>query len=157
MDVVRIIRRPSRQRLGRIRRNLAGLPPAAQLLTKSATGRWTQAQANHSMSSRPYLLSALIALLLSQASTASAKVARNWNDLAPGPRVVRYDLEKDVLVHQTSVTSGLNRRPGGDHSYSGNRLEAFHYRGKPGTGGIYDALDDYKNRLDPRNYRYRHR
>jgi hypothetical protein len=109
------------------------------------------------MSSRPYLLSALIALLLSQASTASAKVARNWNDLAPGPRVVRYDLEKDVLVHQTSVTSGLNRRPGGDHSYSGNRLEAFHYRGKPGTGGIYDALDDYKNRLDPRNYRYRHR
>ncbi|HWB09193.1 MAG TPA: hypothetical protein VG826_08215 [Pirellulales bacterium] len=110
------------------------------------------------MNSRPLFCSALIAVFLAQASVASAKVARNWNDLAPGPRVVGYDLEKDVLLHQSSVISGtVSRRPGGEHAYSGNRLEAFQYHGKPGTGGIYDALEDYKNRLNPQNYRYRHR
>ena len=108
------------------------------------------------MNLRPFLLLTLTGMLLAP-SIASAKVARNWNDLAPGPRVVRYDLEKDQIIHQSSVTSGLNRRPGGDHSYTGNRLEAFQYRGKPGTGGLYDALEDYKNRLNPRNYQYRHR
>jgi hypothetical protein len=115
-------------------------------------------QANKPMNSRPVLFSALIAAFLAAVSPASAKVARNWNDLGPGPRVVRYDLEKDTLIHQTSVFAmGLNHRPGGEHSYSGNRLEAFQYRGKPGTGGIYDALEDYKNKLNPRNYQYRHR
>jgi hypothetical protein len=48
-------------------------------------------------------------------------------------------------------------RPGGEHSYSGNRLDAFQYHGKPGSGGLYDALDDYKRGRDPRNYQYRHR
>jgi hypothetical protein len=110
------------------------------------------------MYTRSLFCSALIAVFLGPASTASAKVAQNWNDLAPGPRVVRYDLEKDALIHQSSVLTGsLHRRPGGEHAYSGNRLEAFQYHGKPGTGGLYDALEDYKNRLDSRNYRYRHR
>ncbi|HEV3344279.1 MAG TPA: hypothetical protein VG125_28140 [Pirellulales bacterium] len=106
----------------------------------------------------PVLCSALIATFFGQASIASAKIARNWNDLGPGPRVVGYDREKDVLFHQSSVVSGVvSRRPGGEHSYSGNRLEAFQYHGKPGTGGLYDALEDYKNKLNPHNYRYRHR
>lgn len=93
------------------------------------------------------------------ASVASAKIANKWNDLSPGPPVTRYDSEKDVIYHQESVVSMVSKkhRPGGEHAYSGNRLEAFQYHGKRGTGGIYDALDDYKKHLNPRNYQYRHR
>jgi hypothetical protein len=91
-------------------------------------------------------------------SIASAKISRVWNDLSPGPRVIRYDLEKDQVLHQESVVSlASKRRPGGEHSYSGNRLDAFQFHGKPGRGGLYDALEDYKHRFDPRNYQYRHR
>jgi hypothetical protein len=104
------------------------------------------------------VLAALTGMVLS-ASIASAKIAEKWNDLQPGPRVIRYDAEKDVIIHQDSVLSMVSKkhRPGGEHSYSGNRLEAFQYRGKRGTGGLYDALEDYKNKLDPRNYQYRRR
>lgn len=97
-------------------------------------------------------------LVLGVDSIASAKIARVWNDLSTGPRVIRYDVEKDQVLHQESVVSmASKRRPGGEHSYSGNRLDAFQFRGKPGRGGLYDALEDYKKRFDERNYQYRHR
>lgn len=97
-------------------------------------------------------------MILTFASTTSAKVARAWNDLGPGPRVVGYDVEKDEILHQESIISPVARhRPGGEHAYSGNRLEAFQFRGKRGRGGLYDALEDYKVKFDPRKYQYRHR
>ena len=99
------------------------------------------------------------AVILGLASTAHARIANKWNDLQPGPRVIGYDAEKDAVIHQDSVLSIVSKkhRPGGEHSYSGNRLNSFQYRGRPGTGGLYDALDDYKRGRDPRNYQYRHR
>lgn len=103
------------------------------------------------------LTAVFLAMAFASASAASAKVARAWNDLQTGPRVIRYDQEKDVLIRQNSIFSTAleNRKPGGPHSYSGNRLDNFQYRGKRGTGGLYDALQDYKQHLDPRNYQYR--
>jgi hypothetical protein len=104
------------------------------------------------------IVAGLTGVILCTASVATAKVARTWNDLAPGPRVVRYDADTDQLIHQHSVVSIVKRsRPGGEHSYSGNRLEAFQFHGKRGRGGIYDALEDYKLKLDSRNYQYRRR
>lgn len=104
------------------------------------------------------LLVAFTGLTVCTFSSSSAKVARTWNDLVPGPRVIRYDAEKDQLIHQHSVfTMASKNRPGGEHAYTGNRLEAFQFHGKRGRGGVYDALEDYKLKLDPRNYRYRHR
>jgi hypothetical protein len=99
-----------------------------------------------------------VGLVFTASSAAVAKVPRVWNDLSPGPRVVGYDAEKDEVLHQESIIShSALHRPGGDHSYSGNRLEAFRFRGKTGRGGIYDALEDYKLRFDPRKYQYRRR
>ena len=107
---------------------------------------------------RRLALATLAALVLGAASTVSAKVARTWNDLTPGPRVIRYDQEKDELIRQNSIFSIASKhRPGGEHAYSGNRLESFQFHGKPGRGGLYDALEDYKRKLDSRNYQYRHR
>lgn len=101
---------------------------------------------------------AAVVLVFAVDSAARAKVARAWNDLAPGPRVVGYDAEKDEVLHQDSIVSAASRRrPGGEHAYSGNRLEAFQFRGKKGRGGIYDALEDYKVKFNPRKYQYRHR
>lgn len=98
------------------------------------------------------------AMLLGIASAANGKVFRVWNDLAPGPRVVGYDAEKDEVLHQESVVSIVPRhRPGGEHAYSGNRLEAFQFHGKKGHGGLYDALEDYKVKFNPRKYQYRRR
>lgn len=103
-------------------------------------------------------LIAAAAMVFALNSTASAKVARAWNDLAPGPRVLGYNVERDEVLHQDSVVSvASRRRPGGDHAYSGNRLEAYRFRGKKGRGGIYDALEDYKVKFDPRKYQYRNR
>lgn len=99
-----------------------------------------------------------VGLVCTASTTAVAKVARVWNDLSPGPRVVGYDAEKDEVLHQESIVSPSPlHRPGGDHSYSGNRLEAFQFHGKRGRGGIYDALEDYKVRFDPKKYQYRRR
>ncbi len=94
--------------------------------------------------------------VLSQAG--EAKVAERWNDLALDPRVIRYDADKDTFTRQDSIFATIkNKRPGGKHSYSGNRLNQYQFRGKPGRGGIYDALDANKRRLDPRDYEYRRR
>ena len=76
------------------------------------------------------------------------------------PRVIRYDPVKDEFVHQRSLITSLPReRPGGAEAYYGNRLEKFRYVGRPGTGGIYDALDEHQrnSQLDPANYQYRWR
>lgn len=103
------------------------------------------------------LPAAFLAIAFASASAASAKVAQRWNDLQTGPRVIRYDAEKDVILHYNSIFSTAleHRKPGGPHSYSGNRLDNFQYRGKRGTGGLYDALQDYKQHLDSRHYQYR--
>lgn len=104
------------------------------------------------------IVTAAAAIVLSIASTADAKIARVWNELAPGPRVIGYDREKDEILHQDSIVSAARRhRPGGEHAYSGNRLEAFQFHGKKGRGGLYDALEDYKVKFDPRKYQYRRR
>ncbi|HVX11681.1 MAG TPA: hypothetical protein VHC22_10910 [Pirellulales bacterium] len=109
------------------------------------------------MKQRLVLATAAI-LFLGINSVASAKVGRTLSDLSQGPRVIRYDPDKDEVLHQESIVSVASRhRPGGEHSYSGNRLEAFQFRGKPGRGGLYDALEDHKRLLDPRKYQYRHR
>lgn len=103
------------------------------------------------------LSAAFLAIALASASAASAKVVERWNDLQPHPRFIRYDQEKDVIFRYNSIFSTAleHRKPGGPHSYSGNRLDSFQYRGKRGTGGLYDALDDYKQHLDPRHYQFR--
>ncbi|HJT36526.1 MAG TPA: hypothetical protein VJ783_31175 [Pirellulales bacterium] len=99
-----------------------------------------------------------VVLVFSQAG-AWAKVAERWNDLSLDPRVIRYDAENDKFTRQDSVFKIIskNKRPGGKHSYSGSRLNQFQFHGKPGRGGIYDALDAHKRHLDPRNYEYRRR
>lgn len=98
-----------------------------------------------------------LSLVVGLVPAASAKVAQRWNDLNLQPRVIRYDAEKDDFARQSSVLSMVsrNRRPGGEHSYSGSRLNQFRFHGKPGRGGIYDALDAYQKHLNPRNYEYR--
>jgi hypothetical protein len=97
-------------------------------------------------------------LVLGTSSIASAKAHRVWNDLAPGAKVTGYNQEKDEIYHQESIVSVASRhKPGGEHSYSGNRLEGFQFHGKPGRGGIYDALEDYKRNYNPNNYQYRRR
>lgn len=107
---------------------------------------------------RRWVLATATALILGVNSNAWGKIARVWNDLSAGPRVVGYNQEKDEIYHQESIVSvAQRRRPGGEHSYSGNRLEAFQFHGKLGRGGIYDALDDHKHKFDPRNYQYRRR
>jgi hypothetical protein len=99
-------------------------------------------------------------LCVGHASTAAARVVRGPADVANHPRIIRYDVEKDAFLHQHSVVSMVSKnRPGGRHAYSGSRVNQFQFRGKPGRGGIYDALDEYKRslKLDPRNYGYRRR
>ena len=104
------------------------------------------------------LLALSVVLGISQA-TARAKVVERWNDLSLDPRVIRYDAENDKFMRQYSVFKIISKdkRPGGKHSYSGSRLDQFQFRGKPGRGGIYDALEANKRHLDPRNYEYRRR
>lgn len=105
-------------------------------------------------------LSALFTLgvFMGFARAAEAKVVERWNDLSLDPRVIRYDSDKDQFVRQDSIFSTIkNKRPGGKHSYSGSRLDQYRFHGKPGRGGIYDALDAHKRHLDPRNYEYRKR
>lgn len=99
------------------------------------------------------------ALAATWAATSEARVVKTTADLNCGPRVIGYDVKKDEILHQDSVLSRPWRRPGGDISYSGSRLQQYQFRGKPGHGGIYDALqenyDDLK--LDPKRYEYRRR
>jgi len=99
-----------------------------------------------------------LGLLLGLSSATEARVVERWNDLSLDPRVIRYDADKDQFTRQESVFStAKNKRPGGKHSYSGSRLNQYRFHGKPGRGGIYDALDAHKRQLDPRNYEYRKR
>jgi len=94
------------------------------------------------------------------ASTAAARVVRSRADAASHPRVIRYDVEKDQFLHQYSSVSMVSKhRPGSDLAYSGSRMNQFQFHGKPGHGGIYDALHEYTRRLnhDPRSYEYRRR
>jgi hypothetical protein len=102
-------------------------------------------------------------IALASALAALAGPAAAAEPLRPGlfrrhPRVISYDPGKDRFVHQESlVTTIPDERPGGETAYYGNRLQTFRYLGRPGTGGIYDALADNHRRLDPNLYRYRFR
>lgn len=114
------------------------------------------------MTTKRYTLACLVAAMLGggDLSTAAARVVRSRADVASHPRVIRYDVEKDQFVHQSSSLSMVStNRPGGETAYSGSRLNQFQYHGKQGSGGIYDAIDAYKRRLkhDPRGYEYRRR
>lgn len=90
---------------------------------------------------------------------AAAQAAKpRISTLSTHPRVIRYDPEKDEFIHQQSVVAGSSRgRPGGETAYYGSRLSQFRFIGPPGRGGIYDALDEHKARLDLdyKHYQYR--
>jgi hypothetical protein len=97
------------------------------------------------------------AMAVSFCGTSEARIVKSRADLNFGPRVVGYNEEKDELVRQTSILTRPDRRPGGNMSYSGTRLKQYQFHGKPGRGGIYDALEEYHNelKLDPKLYQYR--
>ncbi len=70
----------------------------------------------------------------------------------------RYDPLRDDFDYRESVLTPRQRRPAwAERGYTGNRLRQFRYIGPPGTGGLYDALEEHKRSLplDPKNYRYR--
>ena len=74
------------------------------------------------------------------------------------PRVIKYDLERDELRRNESVTMPVPKQPTGrDVSYHGNRLKQFRFVGPQSQGGIYSALaeDKVERELDSRKYRYR--
>lgn len=74
------------------------------------------------------------------------------------PRVIKYDLERDELRRNESVTMPVPKQPTGrDVSYYGNRLKQYRFVGPPHQGGIYSALaeDKAERELDSRKYRYR--
>ncbi len=107
-------------------------------------------------------LSSLLALTAAcwifSGSTGQARIVKSRADLNYGPRVIRYDAEKDELYRQESITTRVQKsRPGGEYSYYGTRLKQYQFHGKPGRGGIYDALEDYHRelKLDPKRYEYR--
>jgi len=74
------------------------------------------------------------------------------------PAVLKYDPATDTFTHQESILAPVSQVPrGGQTPYHGNRLHQFRYFGPVGTGGIYEAITEYQQKLDlnPRNYRYR--
>lgn len=74
------------------------------------------------------------------------------------PRVILYDIERDELRRNASVTMPVPTQPEGrDVSYHGNRLKQYRFVGPTSQGGIYSALADDKldRKLNSRNYRYR--
>lgn len=74
------------------------------------------------------------------------------------PKVTRYDVQRDRLVHQHSVLAPEREtRPGGRLSYYGTRLTHFQFRGPTSRAGIYAALRARRERLDLKdeNYQYR--
>lgn len=107
----------------------------------------------------PWFVSAICigAVLAGGLGDASARVVRSLADLQPQPSVMRYDPAKDKFFRHESVYSTLeSKRRGGDISYGGDRQTQFQFLGKPGRGGIYDALEGYRRELrhDAKNYRY---
>lgn len=74
------------------------------------------------------------------------------------PRVEHYDPLTDKFRYIESTFAPYHvTRPGGEFAYYGNRLQQFRYRGRPNTGGIYDALEEHRRKIgpDPVNYQYR--
>lgn len=74
------------------------------------------------------------------------------------PRAIKYYHASDTILHQESGLAIARKVPqGGERAYYGNRLTQFQFIGPAGTGGVYDALKNYKDRrnLDPKNYKYR--
>lgn len=74
------------------------------------------------------------------------------------PRVIKYDIERDEIRRNESVTMPVPQQPRGrDVSYHGNRLKQFRFVGPQHQGGIYSALaeDKVERELDSRKYRYR--
>jgi len=74
------------------------------------------------------------------------------------PRVIKYDLERDELRRNASVTMPVPSQPSGHSvSYHGNRLKQYRFAGPSTQGGIYSALadDTLERNLDVRKYRYR--
>jgi hypothetical protein len=76
----------------------------------------------------------------------------------PPLRTLRYRAERDdFLRYESALAPYLTRRPGGNASYHGSRLNQFRYVGREGEGGYYEAYEDYIRRrnLDPASYQYR--
>jgi hypothetical protein len=73
---------------------------------------------------------------------------------------MHYDQVKDeIRVMESALSPSRTGRPGGDVAYYGSRLDQFRYTGPAKTGGIYEAMADFKTRrgFDPKNYQYRWR
>lgn len=102
-----------------------------------------------------------VPVLLWVTSAAAAQAAPpRFGLLSREPKVLRYDIEKDEMVHLKSIVSLIpTEPPGGEYVYYGDRRTQFRYIGAPGRGGIYDALNEYHGQLqhNPRGYRYRRR
>ena len=85
------------------------------------------------------------------------------DDVAPRvvsepPRVQHYDPLTDRFRHlESTLTPHHSGRPGGDFAYYSSRLRQFHYLGRANTGGIYDAIQDHRQKIapSPLNYQYR--
>jgi hypothetical protein len=97
-------------------------------------------------------------MVLAGELTNSASAAPYKGALRMEPRAIKYYHASDTILHQESGLA-VSRKipPGGDRAYYGNRLTQFQFIGPAGTGGIYDALKNYKARrpLEEKNYKYR--
>ena len=74
------------------------------------------------------------------------------------PRVQSYDPLTDKFRHlESTLTPHHAARPGGDFAYYSSRLRQYHYLGRANTGGIYDAIQDQRQKVAPKplNYQYR--
>jgi len=100
-----------------------------------------------------------ITLLASACITNAAQADdRGPHGVREPPRVERYNPITDKFRHIESTLAPLHsERRGGELAYYGNRLQRYKYLGRPNTGGIYDALEDYRLQVgpDPKNYQYR--
>ena len=75
----------------------------------------------------------------------------------PPSRVFAYDIVHDRFsYYEGIVTNTPNDLRGEVNKFYPHRLNQYHYMGKRGTGGIYDAIRGYQeaHQLDPRRYRY---
>ena len=90
--------------------------------------------------------------------TASATQAGSRRGLSSlPPKVIRYDLKRDRLIHYESILAPAFPRPGSDTTYHGNRLTQFRFLGPRKRAGLYGVLDRYieKHKFDPKKYQYR--
>ncbi|MBI1902850.1 MAG: hypothetical protein HYS13_17270 [Planctomycetia bacterium] len=75
----------------------------------------------------------------------------------PKPTVEKYDHATDDFVFRHSAATAGAPSRNKERFYAGSTLNRFLFRGLPGRGGIYDALERYyqERKLDPQKYECR--